>query len=110
MEHSLGAFEELVLLSVAGLSDEAYAVTIQQVIEGVAKRKASMGAVYTALERLQTKGYLTSRKGNPTPERGGRAKRFYSVTGSGRAVLDAVQTERDLLRQMTGHTGTLELG
>lgn len=94
MNPNLGALEELVLLAACGLGSEAYAVTIQQRIEDGGGRDASMGAVYTALDRLEQKGYLRSRLGSVTPAKGGRRKRFYEVTGSGMAALSAAQSTR----------------
>lgn len=94
MNPNLGALEELVLLAACGLGGDAYAVTIQQRIEDGGGRDASMGAVYTALDRLEQKGYLRSRLGSVTPAKGGRRKRFYEVTGSGMAALSAAQSTR----------------
>ena len=97
MNSSLGEFEELVLLAVASLADEAYAVSIQQLIESEAGRSASMGAVYSSLERLEEKGFLRSRLGSVTHERGGRRKRFYRITGSGQAAMIQARESREKL-------------
>jgi PadR family transcriptional regulator PadR len=81
---SLGEFEQIVLLAILRLEDSAYGVTIQSEIEACAGRKTTPGALYTTLDRLEHKGLLGSRCGESTPARGGRAKRFYSVTTEGR--------------------------
>jgi DNA-binding PadR family transcriptional regulator len=78
-----GGLEQMVLLAALHLGDEAYAVTIRREIEARTGRRTSRGALYTVLERLEGKGLLASRMGSPTPERGGRPKRFYRVTPSG---------------------------
>lgn len=86
----LGEFEQMVLLAVLRLKDEAYAVPIREQIEERAGRSVARGALYTTLERLEGKGYLRSRLGDPTPERGGRARRYYTVSASGlRALKDS---------------------
>ncbi len=94
----LGEFEELVLLAVPRL-DEVYAVTIQRCIEKTAGRSATMGAVYTALERLEEKGFVTSRLGAVTPRQGGRRKRFYEITDQGVGALHAARLQRERMWQ-----------
>lgn len=89
---SLGEFEQIVLLAVLRLEDSAYGVTIQAEIESCAGRKTTPGALYTTLDRLENKGLLCSRCGESTPARGGRAKRFYSVTTEGRHRLVNAQS------------------
>jgi DNA-binding PadR family transcriptional regulator len=90
----LGEFELVVLLAVMGLGDDAYPVTIRNAIEARTGRKVSRPAVFITLERLEDKGLVSSRYGDPTPVRGGRAKRFFRPTTSGiravQASLDAV--------------------
>ena len=76
---TLGEFEHVVLLAVLRLGDEAYAVPIIDEIERCTGRSISRGSVYITLDRLETKGYLRSRLADPTPERGGRAKRYYAL-------------------------------
>jgi PadR family transcriptional regulator len=76
---SLGEFEHVVLLAVLRLGDEAYAVPILDEIERCTGRSISRGSVYITLDRLETKGYLRSRLADPTPERGGRSKRYYAL-------------------------------
>lgn len=76
----LGELEQIVLLAVLRLGDEAYAVPVLEQIEAQTGRKVARGALYTALERLETKGCLRSRVGESLPERGGRARRYFTVT------------------------------
>ena len=76
---TLGEFEQVVLLAILRLADEAYAVTIRDEILRCTGRDVSRGSVYITLDRLETKGYLRSRLADPTPERGGRAKRYYAL-------------------------------
>ena len=76
---ALGEFEQVVLLSILRLGDEAYAVSIRDEIARCTRRAVSRGSVYITLDRLETKGYLRSRLADPTPERGGRAKRYYAL-------------------------------
>jgi DNA-binding PadR family transcriptional regulator len=83
----LGEFEQMVLLAILQLGDGAYAVPIRREIENSADRKVARGALYTALERLETKGCVESLMGDPTAERGGRSRRYYTVTGSGVTAL-----------------------
>src|SRR6516162_4585218 len=81
---SLGQFEQLILSAVAVLGDKAYGVTIQEKVEQLADRKpASPGAVYVTLDRLEDKGLVRSWLADPTPERGGRRKRYYEVQAAG---------------------------
>ena len=90
-DRSLGEFEQMVLLAVLRLGDEAYGVTILSEIAERAGRTASPGAMYTTLHRMEDKGLIRFREGAPTPERGGRAKRFVQVTREGRAALASAQ-------------------
>jgi PadR family transcriptional regulator, regulatory protein PadR len=83
----LGEFEQLVLLAVLRLDDNAYGSTIRRLIEDSTARHVSIGAIYTTLERLQAKGYLTSRVGEPTAERGGRRRKLYTLDPTGRLAL-----------------------
>lgn len=79
----------MVLLAILHLGDGAYAVPIRDELAARAGRAIARGALYTTLERLESKGYLRSRVGDPIPERGGRARRYYSVTARGIAALRA---------------------
>ena len=94
----LGEFEHMVLLAVLRLGDEAYGVTVRREMEARTKREVSIGAIYTTLDRLEAKGYLQSRSGDPTPERGGRSKRFFRVTAQG---VSAVHRTHGALRSLT---------
>ena len=76
----LGELEQIVLLAVLRLGEGAYAVPILEQIEEQTGRKVARGALYTALDRLEAKGCLRSRVGEPLPERGGRARRYFTVT------------------------------
>jgi PadR family transcriptional regulator PadR len=87
----LGEFEHIVVLALLRLEDNAYGVTVRQEIELRTKREVSIGAVYATLDRLERKGYVKSSLGEPTPERGGRSKRFFRVTANGLAAVNRVQ-------------------
>lgn len=90
MRNGLGEFEQVVLLAVARLGDEAYGTTIRREIDRRVGRDVSVGALYATLERLETKGLVRTREGEPTAQRGGRAKRYYALSGAGvRALRDA---------------------
>ena len=91
----LGEFEEVVLLATYGLRGEAYGVTIQQRLEAAIGRNATIGAVYSALDRLERKGYLKSRVGGATHNRGGRRKRFFKVTKPGVKALESMRADRE---------------
>ena len=80
---NLGNFELMVLLAVMRLHDEAYGVPILDEIESRIGRSVALGSVYAALTRLESKGFVSSRLGEPTAERGGKAKRFFRVTATG---------------------------
>ncbi len=79
----LGNFELMVLLALIRLGDEAYGVPISKLIEESMSREVLVSSVYAALDRLEGKGFVSSRVGEPTPERGGRAKRYFRITESG---------------------------
>lgn len=83
----LGEFEELVLLAILKLGKDAYGVKIRQLIEEVGDRHTSIGAIYTTLERLEEKGFISSWQGEATAERGGRAKKYFKVDGAGNDAL-----------------------
>jgi PadR family transcriptional regulator, regulatory protein PadR len=93
----LGELEELVLLTVASLGDNAYGVSIQLELEERCKRSLSIGALHSTITRLVEKGLLKSWLGGATAERGGRSKRFYEVTTSGKSALAKVKSLRDEL-------------
>jgi DNA-binding PadR family transcriptional regulator len=83
----LGEFEQLVLMSVMRVGDDAYGIPIHAELRECTRRDLTLAAVYKTLERLDAKGFLTSRLGEATPERGGRRKRFFAVTTAGRREL-----------------------
>ena len=93
----LGEFEELVLLCVRRLGDDAHGVTIQNALAEHAGREVMLGAIYAALDRVQRKGFAESWLGEPTPTRGGRAKRHYAVSVRGEEVLRESWRVRDRL-------------
>jgi DNA-binding PadR family transcriptional regulator len=95
---NLGEFEQLILLAILRLGDNAYGVTIRAELAERGGRNVAPGALYTALERLEAKGAITSRMGDPTPQRGGRAKRYVTVTATGvQALRRAVRAYERLL-------------
>src|SRR5262245_29980544 len=94
---SLGEFEQAVLLAVAHLPDDAYGVPIRQEIEQRTGRTVAVGALYTALDRLEKKGYLRSEMSDPRPERGGRSRRHYWLRPAG---ADALRRSRALMDSM----------
>jgi len=94
----LGEFEQIVLLAILRLRDDAYGMTIRQEIQRCTGRESSVGAVYITLDRLLAKGYVSTVLGEPTEERGGRAKRFYKVEGHGlKALRNSQEAVRNLL-------------
>jgi PadR family transcriptional regulator, regulatory protein PadR len=95
MDTYLGEFEPLVLLAVLRVGEDAYAVPVRAEIESRAGRVVSRGALYTTLDRLEQKGLLRSRLGDPLPERGGRARRYYAVSARGLASLRAARESID---------------
>lgn len=89
MKHTqLGEFEELVLLIVGNLGPDAYSISIKNTLKEKTKRKPSIGALHSALNRLEKKGFIKSYEGGTTAERGGRRKRFYEITSYGRKALE----------------------
>jgi PadR family transcriptional regulator PadR len=91
----LGEFERLIMLTVLRLGDDAFSIAIRDDLRARAGRDVSPGAVFTTLERLEGRGLVTSRYGDPTPERGGRRKRYYRLRAEGRrALAHALETER----------------
>ena len=84
---SLGEFEQIVLLAILRLDDRAYGVTIRSEIAECTGRNVAPGALYTTLDRMEEKGILRSWLGEATPQRGGRPKRYFALTKSGRAAL-----------------------
>ncbi len=100
--HHVGEFEELVLLALHGLADEAYGVAIQQVLAREARRSVSLGAVYAALERLEEKGLARSAATAGTAIRGGRSRRVFALTAEGLKSLDTMRRVRERLYNIAG--------
>lgn len=93
---SLGEFEELILLMVAALHNEAYGVAILESLETKLSKKVNISAIHVALKRMEEKGFVKSRFGGITADRGGRRKKFYVITAFGKQALDqqyAIRTE-----------------
>ena len=90
----LNDFEELILTMVAALAQDAYGAAITIEIERLLERKVTLSAVHVTLYRLEDKGYLKSKVGGATKERGGRSKRIYTITNAGVAVLRAMKETR----------------
>ena len=89
--HYLAQFELMVLLAVIRIGKDAYGVPIARELESVSGREVGVGSVYAALERLEGKGLVTSEIGEPTPERGGRAKTYFRITANGLGEVRAAQ-------------------
>lgn len=87
-DHSLGEFEELVLLMVAALHNEAYGVAILEALEEKTNKTFYISAIHVALKRMEEKGFIKSHYGGITEARGGRRKKFYVITAFGKKVLD----------------------
>ena len=98
-DQSLGEFEELILLNVAALHDEAYGVSILENLEQKLDKKVNISAIHVALKRLETKGLVNSRFGGITGDRGGRRKKFYVITAAGKKALDNQYAIRTSLYQ-----------
>jgi PadR family transcriptional regulator, regulatory protein PadR len=97
MKVYLGEFEELVLLTIAAIGEQAYGVSIQQDIELRCNRSISIGALHSTITRLEEKGFLKSWVGGATKERGGRSKRYYEVTQAGKKAVTETKSLRDEL-------------
>jgi PadR family transcriptional regulator PadR len=95
----LGEFEHIVLLALLRLDDQAYGVTVRREIQGRIKREVSIGAVYATLDRLEAKGFVKSFHGDPTPERGGRSKRFFRVTAKGIAAVSRTHRALEMMTE-----------
>jgi len=87
-QHSIGEFEELVLLMVAALHDEAYGVSLLENLEKQLEKSLNISAIHVALKRMEDKGFVRSRFGGITEERGGRRKKYYVITALGKKMLD----------------------
>jgi PadR family transcriptional regulator, regulatory protein PadR len=95
---SLGEFEQLILLALVRLRDNAYGATIHQELQNRTRRQISISAVYTTLDRLAEKGLVESRIGDPTPRRGGRRKKFFQLMPEG---AEALSQSYRVFREMT---------
>ncbi|MEM9329261.1 MAG: helix-turn-helix transcriptional regulator [Bacteroidota bacterium] len=102
----LGEFEEIVLLAVGILEGNAYAISIREEIKDQLNRSVSLSALHTAMHRLEEKGYLTSSLGEPTKVRGGKRKRLFTLTSTGRAAL---YTARDTRERMWRKLPTISI-
>jgi DNA-binding PadR family transcriptional regulator len=100
---TLGSFELMVMLAILRVGEEAYGVPIGRELEETTGREMALGSIYAALDRLETKGLVLSRVGDPTPERGGRAKRFFKVTAKG--LREVRTTQRALVSLWKGLRG-----
>ena len=96
-KYQLGEFEEVVMLTVGILHLEAYGVSIKKEIESRLSRNVSVGALQTALRRLEDKGYLRSRDGEATEERAGRPKKYFQITALGKRAMEHSKSTRDEL-------------
>jgi len=102
----LGEFEQVILLSIMRLGDEAYGLAIKDELEKVAGRTPSSGSLYTTLDRLEKKGFLRSMAGESTAERGGRPRRYVKLTPQGTAML--AQSRSTLMALWDGLEGALD--
>ena len=112
---SLGQFEQLVLTAILALREDAYGVTIHSKVADLARPKAvSLGAVYVTLDRVEDKGFVTSWLSDPTPERGGRARRYYRIEALGeRALQESALTAKriwDAIAEVWGKEWAREWG
>ncbi|NRB51377.1 MAG: helix-turn-helix transcriptional regulator [Saprospiraceae bacterium] len=96
-ETYLGEFQEIVMLAILVLDDNAYGVSIQKELKQRLNRDCSRGALHTALTRLQEKGLISSEMGGASAVRGGRRKRYYTVTNKGKVTLKAAKDSRDVM-------------
>jgi DNA-binding PadR family transcriptional regulator len=94
-KYQLGEFEEIVILTIGVLYKEAYGVAIKKEIEARLARQVSMGAMHTALVRLEDKGYIKSYEGESTEERMGRPRRYFQITALGKRAMEHTKSTRD---------------
>ncbi len=102
----LGELESMILLAILRLGEEAYGMSIREELEQRADRAVTRSAAYITLERLVAKGYVSTRMGDPSPRRGGKAKRYYELTAAGRVALQTVG--RALRNLWAGHESLLD--
>ncbi len=98
-KYQLGEFEEIVILTIGVLFKDAYGVAIKKEIENRLSRKVSMGAMHTALVRLEDKGYIRSYDGEATNERAGRPKKYFQITALGKKAMEYTRDTRNSLWQ-----------
>ena len=111
IETRLGEFEEVLMLFVGILGEEAYAFKIAEEFEKQTERAVSIGAVHSTLDRLEGKSFLTSEMGNATAERGGRRKRIFTITALGkRALKTSMDFRVSLWRQYPAFAGKFDYG
>src|SRR5882762_11829683 len=96
-KYYLGEFEEIVLLTIGILNKEAYGVSVKNEIEARLERDVSMGAMHTALLRLEDKGYIRSSNGEATEERAGRPRKYFEITALGKKAITHSKSTRDKL-------------
>lgn len=101
-ETYLGEFEQIVLLALLHLKENAYGMTIRMEINERIGRDVSIGAVYTTLERLEKKGFIVSKMGETTPQRGGKAKRYFHITPNGKGKLNEARKNFEIMWQGLG--------
>lgn len=99
-KYYIGEFEELVLLAIVSLREQAYGMKIGDAIEDASGRTVSVGALYTTLSRLEDKGLISSWMGEATAERGGRAKKYFKIEAPGKLALSDAETSRKRLAKL----------
>ncbi len=108
MSTHLGEFEQLVLLALLRLGEEAYGVAVQKEIASETGRRVSFATVYTTLARLEVKGFVATRQGDPTPERGGRRKKYFEINALGKRTLkESLRAIRTMARGLDASWDTL---
>ena len=107
---NLGEFQEIVLLTVGILYDDAYGVSIKDEIDKQSGRKVTLSTVHAALNRLEDKGFLSSRLDKPTDERGGRPKRLFRLTAYGKHALEESREMRNRMWQLIPKVAWIRIG
>jgi PadR family transcriptional regulator PadR len=98
---NLGSFEEIVLLAILKLGSNAYGSSVRQTVEDATGRSVAVGQIYITTDRLERKGFISSYQGEATPERGGRAKRYFEIESAGRQALRDGEEARAKLAPLT---------
>lgn len=98
-QENLGGLQQLAMLAVLRLGDQAYGATVQRELEDTAGRSVAISTVYVTMERLERRGLVSSHLADPTPVRGGRAKRVYTLTAGGIEALESSRRELDRMWQ-----------